>query len=1540
MKNFTRCFGLALALFFLFIQTPLLASRIYVASGATGSGTSWASALGNIQTAINGATASDEIWVKGGVYTLASTITIKEGVSLYGGFLGNETTLSERNLVTNPKSSLTGGGAVRIITQTTDFAQQTIIDGFSLESGYAVCGGGALLKSGVSLSNCMVVNNFASSTSTGNTPLAGGGGIYVEGTATIVNCLIANNESEYGGGLNLRGGAQLINCTVVNNVANYNLGSNGRGAWLADGSVKIYNTVFWGNGASGANELTLNGLATIENCATDDGVNYGTNCINIPSTNSPAIFINPNPEKGNIPSFNIARIGDFKLASGSILIDNGENSFADALNAAIRPAYTGIIDIGCYQTKPQLHVIGVVVNNKTYDGTPNASINNYGQIDPADILSGDGGLVTLITTGITAANFQSKNASPSAQNVTFTGLYALGGSLASKYAIVQPSGFTAFINPLPIQIEATANQFKTYGDADPFEYAHTTTPPTIVGDPYTGELVRAAGETIGFYAITNNLLTYNSGTTNYSETFVGGQSFEIRRRPITITVTTNLSKIYGASDPTLTYGVSGLKTGHSLVNVTERAIGENVGVYAITKPSTFKIIDGASVDVTSNYNVTYVGANFEIKQKPITITADNKSKTYGVADEALTYTLSTPLVGSDVVTNTPTRVAGENIGTYAITQGALTINSNYAITFISGIYSITPKPITVTPTPNQSKVYGSTDPIYTYTFSPTLIGGDTFSGALSRVGGSNVNSYAYVVGTLAISPNYTIILANDYFNILPLDISLTVNIGQSKIYGDAEPQLTVTSNPSLIAGDSWSGTLLRDAGNNVGIYAITRGTLQPFTSSALPTNKNYNVIAFSNGVFEIKKRTVTLSASATVLDKVYDQKDTAFWNHGTLVNVVAGDDLDYSLQLAHFDNPNVGINKPVTVLCNLTGTSASNYSFTSPTGIVADVTPYLNASILVDAVSKEYDGSISATTPTLTLNGILVGDDVQISGGTALFKNKNAGENKVVTVSGIIVSGSDALNYAINNSATNSSSVIVPKAATPSISVTAQSVSKIYDGLLSASIPALNVNGLIAGDIVLATGSSAQFDTKNVGNNKVITVNGVTYSGNDALNYTLPNTVQNNTSSITPIILDASNDLEILPTSKIYDGLSTITNLSINLTSALPNDDVSVTYTSNNLSSKHQGIRDLYVTGITLSGADGGNYQIGTSTSRVITINPRPFTGTVSFANISKIYDGNTSVTTIPQLTVTGLLGSDEVIATANSASFSDANAGVTTVAVNSISYSGVDKKNYIMPTSTTNTQCTIERFPLLIKPLSGQRHALGSSESTIEYDILPVLLPNGDVLAGTLTREAGENIGFYSILQGSINNTNNSNYEIGFTSNVLYEIYSGVELRVKWGNTLVVNNVAQLYKSFQWYKNGIAIAGATLPYYAKEEQLCGEYKLKVTLADSSTLFSPTRVEANCNTQKSLLLYPNRVASGGIVTLKIMEKLSSINTTQVLESSSLSVEFISLDGLVTYSKEISISDEILLNAPTQRGGYIVVVKVDNEVLFREKVVVF
>jgi len=78
-----------------------------------------------------------------------------------------------------------------------------------------------------------------------------------------------------------------------------------------------------------------------------------------------------------------------------------------------------------------------------------------------------------------------------------------------------------------------------------------------------------------------------------------------------------------------------------------------------------------------------------ITQKPITITADNKTIVYGDEDVALTYTISesTPLVGKDTLSGSITRVAGSDAGTYAIKQGTLA-NANYAITFHNGTYTI------------------------------------------------------------------------------------------------------------------------------------------------------------------------------------------------------------------------------------------------------------------------------------------------------------------------------------------------------------------------------------------------------------------------------------------------------------------------------------------------------------------------------------------------------------------------------------------------------------------------------------------------------------------------------------------------------------------------------------------------------------------------------------------------------------------------------------------------------------------------------------
>ena len=91
---------------------------------------------------------------------------------------------------------------------------------------------------------------------------------------------------------------------------------------------------------------------------------------------------------------------------------------------------------------------------------------------------------------------------------------------------------------------------------------------------------------------------------------------------------------------------------------------------------------------------------------------------------------------SDSFIGALSRAAGENVGSYAITQGTLAINdgnggNNYKLTFVGANLEITARPITITADP-QSKVYGDADPALTYRSRAARSRfSDTFTGALS-----------------------------------------------------------------------------------------------------------------------------------------------------------------------------------------------------------------------------------------------------------------------------------------------------------------------------------------------------------------------------------------------------------------------------------------------------------------------------------------------------------------------------------------------------------------------------------------------------------------------------------------------------------------------------------------------------------------------------------------------------------------------------------------------------------------------------------------
>ena len=94
----------AIALFSAWTFT-LHADVLRVRSGALpgGNGSSWQSAINDLQLAMSAAVSGDEIWVARGVYkpttanTRTSSFALKSGVQIYGGFTGTETQRDQRN---------------------------------------------------------------------------------------------------------------------------------------------------------------------------------------------------------------------------------------------------------------------------------------------------------------------------------------------------------------------------------------------------------------------------------------------------------------------------------------------------------------------------------------------------------------------------------------------------------------------------------------------------------------------------------------------------------------------------------------------------------------------------------------------------------------------------------------------------------------------------------------------------------------------------------------------------------------------------------------------------------------------------------------------------------------------------------------------------------------------------------------------------------------------------------------------------------------------------------------------------------------------------------------------------------------------------------------------------------------------------------------------------------------------------------------------------------------------------------------------------
>ncbi|MGF1565966.1 MAG: choice-of-anchor Q domain-containing protein [Flavobacteriales bacterium] len=312
---------------------------IYVDENAVGppTGVSWTNAFTNLYNALFVAQPGDEIWVAAGVYRPTDSpnrnavLVLNEGVALYGGFNGTETSRNQRNWTAN-QTVISGDIGIALIN--TDNSRrlinvvgtEVIVDGFRLRGCYdetPLSTGAINVAPGATLwvRNCSFGNNQAE----------GAAVAAVSGIAAFDNCLIEGNTNMTDFGLinGFAGGIiEIRHCTFSGNVLG-GISNVIGGAPVAD--VRVYNSII----AEGGFNSSI--LDYIGNSVSEGPVLGATLTAENLITASP-LFVNQ-------------AAGDFRLQASSPAIDHGSLSIVSSnrdLNGRPR-VMNAAPDAGCYE---------------------------------------------------------------------------------------------------------------------------------------------------------------------------------------------------------------------------------------------------------------------------------------------------------------------------------------------------------------------------------------------------------------------------------------------------------------------------------------------------------------------------------------------------------------------------------------------------------------------------------------------------------------------------------------------------------------------------------------------------------------------------------------------------------------------------------------------------------------------------------------------------------------------------------------------------------------------------------------------------------------------------------------------------------------------------------------------------------------------------------------------------------------------------------------------------------------------------------------
>lgn len=481
-------------------------------------------------------------------------------------------------------------------------------------------------------------------------------------------------------------------------------------------------------------------------------------------------------------------------------------------------------------------------------------------------------------------------------------------------------------------------------------------------------------------------------------------TFEILRRPVTVTPNSGQYKTYGSSDPssfgytvTFTTGYEGLTgdaqvTNYSIAGVLTREAGENVGSYEIYQGT-------VTDDNNPNYAITFTeGVTYAVERRSVVITPVAVTIDFGDPlpdDDALTYTATGVLAGETLVgglkfADNVYELAAQGpvpVGNYDIVADSELnndLNPNYDITEVRGTEALRVLALTAYIEADGNSVVFGTE---TYTLSFTAhdrkgnsLNNDIFSGKLALrdnpSGILTVGNYDIVLGTLECA-NYVVELSgNPQLSVTPKTVTVTSS-DIDQIYGETRltPEFSVTGLVDGYTLDTQSalGVSYPDR-EAVGKYAITLGNLESL-------NPNYDFVFDKEYFYRITARHIVIvpdegMASVYGNTEVNITYTTYFYGDEGKAGLIGTDTLGGKLSRENSTQKGVGSYAIILGTLNNSSVAGYNANYTvelSTTPVYYKITPR-PVTVTANALSQIFGEAERVLTVSYSAGGLVSGD--------------------------------------------------------------------------------------------------------------------------------------------------------------------------------------------------------------------------------------------------------------------------------------------------------------------------------------------------------------------------------------------------------------------------------------------------------------------------------------------------------------------------------------------------------------------------------------